>query len=391
LVSLSADWCNGKSTGCSEGFGPQQLKVMASVSVLSRFGSSRLLVVGRSSSALLQNRLQSTSGSDDGNEDARKAAKSKLNALLGEFREKNEKKAGSAPIKAKLKGQPRLTRKPVNVKGLKPDIVHAVHRVAHAVAGDPATSDDDDQRQQKIRSTESDLLNKLKSMTLESEEAKQQSEVLDATPSTSSLSSLLQNMKTEEEESPVESRMRKQLTDEQREFLNERRRLREDARQRMSFVERQPVDVLNGQPPLGIFGSDFRPAPAHPDVSLTTWLKCQDRELRVKSTLPPRNLLEDMANMTERGVLWHFPVDNEQGVDQSELEPFYDHVFLEHHLEPWCPAKGPLRHFMELVCVGLSKNPHISAAKKLEHVRWYRDYFEKPEHKDILRASGAYD
>ena len=44
---------------------------------------------------------------------------------------------------------------------------------------------------------------------------------------------------------------------------------------------------------------------------------------------------------------------------------------------------------MELVCVGLSKNPYITVEKKIEHVNWYKNYFEDPEHEEILRISGA--
>ncbi len=36
---------------------------------------------------------------------------------------------------------------------------------------------------------------------------------------------------------------------------------------------------------------------------------------------------------------------------------------------------GPVRHFMELVVTGLSKNPHYSAQEKREYVQWYRKYF----------------
>ena len=72
-----------------------------------------------------------------------------------------------------------------------------------------------------------------------------------------------------------------------------------------------------------------------------------------------------------------------------QIEPFHAHVFLDHHLEPWCPKKGPVRHFMELVCVGLSKNPYITVEKKIDHIKWYKNYFEDPEHEEILRISGA--
>ena len=57
--------------------------------------------------------------------------------------------------------------------------------------------------------------------------------------------------------------------------------------------------------------------------------------------------------------------------------------------EPWCPPRGPVRHFMEVIIVGLSKNPHISVEKKIEHINWFKEYFEKKDHKDILKLTGA--
>jgi small subunit ribosomal protein S31 len=71
------------------------------------------------------------------------------------------------------------------------------------------------------------------------------------------------------------------------------------------------------------------------------------------------------------------------------MEPFHQHVFLEHHLDPWCPTKGPVRHFMELVCVGLQKNPYITPQQKVEHIEWFRDYFSSEEKKEILSLAGA--
>lgn len=62
---------------------------------------------------------------------------------------------------------------------------------------------------------------------------------------------------------------------------------------------------------------------------------------------------------------------------------FSEHVFLDQYLEGWCPARGPIRHFMELVCVGLSKNPYISAQDKKEHILWFQEYFENK--KDLLK------
>lgn len=31
---------------------------------------------------------------------------------------------------------------------------------------------------------------------------------------------------------------------------------------------------------------------------------------------------------------------------------------------------------MELVCIGLSKNPYLTVEEKHEHIFYYRDYFE---------------
>ena len=58
---------------------------------------------------------------------------------------------------------------------------------------------------------------------------------------------------------------------------------------------------------------------------------------------------------------------------------FHEHVFLEHLLKDF-PQKGPIRHFMELVIVGLSKNPYLTVQQKHEHVAWFRDYFEDKYH-----------
>jgi len=42
-----------------------------------------------------------------------------------------------------------------------------------------------------------------------------------------------------------------------------------------------------------------------------------------------------------------------------------------------CHSAGPVRHFMELVVTGLSKNPFYTAKEKQEYVKWYRKYFSQ--------------
>lgn len=49
---------------------------------------------------------------------------------------------------------------------------------------------------------------------------------------------------------------------------------------------------------------------------------------------------------------------------------------MEDLLEPWCPTQGAVRNFMELVCVGLSKNPYYTVEQKREHIQFYRNYFD---------------
>jgi small subunit ribosomal protein S31 len=89
-----------------------------------------------------------------------------------------------------------------------------------------------------------------------------------------------------------------------------------------------------------------------------------------------------MIRWTEEGKLWKFPINNEQGWEEEIETDFSEHVLLEMHLEGWCPESGPVRHFMELVCVGLSKNHYYSAKEKKDHIMWYQSYFE--EKKELL-------
>uniref|UniRef100_A0AAG5DTQ3 Small ribosomal subunit protein mS31 n=1 Tax=Anopheles atroparvus TaxID=41427 RepID=A0AAG5DTQ3_ANOAO len=139
--------------------------------------------------------------------------------------------------------------------------------------------------------------------------------------------------------------------------------------------------TLFNEEPLGIF-TDLASLRETPD-KLTTWQKLDDRELRLAVTHPPANYFQKMAIWTEQGKLWKFPINNEQGREEEAQVPFTEHVFLEEHLEPWCPRKGPIRHFMELVCVGLSKNHFITAQEKRDHIFWFREYFEQK--KDVLK------
>ncbi|KAM9319863.1 small ribosomal subunit protein mS31 [Gastrophryne carolinensis] len=102
---------------------------------------------------------------------------------------------------------------------------------------------------------------------------------------------------------------------------------------------------------------------------------------------PPKNGFEEMIQWTNEGKLWTFPINNEAGFDEEQNVEFHEHIFLEKYLEDF-PNQGPIRHFIELVICGLSKNPYLTVQQKKEHIDWFRDYFHKKE--DILRESEVY-
>ncbi|KAM4047406.1 small ribosomal subunit protein mS31 [Anomaloglossus baeobatrachus] len=102
---------------------------------------------------------------------------------------------------------------------------------------------------------------------------------------------------------------------------------------------------------------------------------------------PPRNGFEEMIQWTKEGKLWSFPIDNEAGLDEEQKVEFHEHVFLEKYLEDF-PKQGPIRHFMELVICGLSKNPYLTVQQKKEHIDWFHDYFHKKE--DLLQECDVF-
>ena len=51
----------------------------------------------------------------------------------------------------------------------------------------------------------------------------------------------------------------------------------------------------------------------------STFEKCRQREIRILSRPTPRNFLEEMASWTDNGVMWHFPINNEQGIEEKDV------------------------------------------------------------------------
>ncbi|NWW85680.1 RT31 protein, partial [Rhynochetos jubatus] len=117
-----------------------------------------------------------------------------------------------------------------------------------------------------------------------------------------------------------------------------------------------------------------------PVSSPTIWDLEFAKEIAAITAQPPRNGFEEMIQWTKEGILWEFPIDNEAGMEDDA--EFHEHIFLEKHIEAF-PKQGPIRHFMELVICGLSKNPYLSVKQKVEHIEWFQKYFE--EKKEFLQ------
>lgn len=75
------------------------------------------------------------------------------------------------------------------------------------------------------------------------------------------------------------------------------------------------------------------------------------------------------------------------GLEEEASVPFHEHIFLEKHLEEGFARQGPVRHFMELVVAGLSRNPFLTVQQKREHISWFRDYFHQKE--EVLKEAAV--
>jgi len=219
-------------------------------------------------------------------------------------------------------------------------------------------------------------------------EQKNSSKQQKATPTTDSrkiektteaFSSLLRDIKLKPARSSTDSPVEKdalpkdertgpsRLSDER-----ETRRPPRDNRRRQEYLK--PHRLYSGDS-LGIFtDEDFQNKKGEEGSPI--WNKFEEEELKRLSAIPPRNAFEEMIQWTNEGILWKFPINNEQDVGAEADVPFYDHVLLERHLQDF-PNSPLIRQFMELVCIGLGRNPYWTAEQKLEHINWFRKYFNE--------------
>uniref|UniRef100_A0A672FRZ5 Small ribosomal subunit protein mS31 n=1 Tax=Salarias fasciatus TaxID=181472 RepID=A0A672FRZ5_SALFA len=133
---------------------------------------------------------------------------------------------------------------------------------------------------------------------------------------------------------------------------------------------------------LGIF------SPPTDEDAPTLWDVDFAHQLSLSTNQLPRNGIEEMIQWTKEGKMWLYPIDNEAGLEEEASVPFHEHIFLEKHLEEGFPRQGPVRHFMELVVAGLSKNPYLTVQQKKEHISWFRDYFNQKE--EVLKEADVY-
>uniref|UniRef100_A0A674JD05 Small ribosomal subunit protein mS31 n=1 Tax=Terrapene triunguis TaxID=2587831 RepID=A0A674JD05_9SAUR len=120
---------------------------------------------------------------------------------------------------------------------------------------------------------------------------------------------------------------------------------------------------------LGYFFSYLESSPTLWDLEFANQIAAVNQK-------PPRNGFEEMIQWTKEGKLWEFPINNEAGIE-DDVE-FHEHIFLDKYLEDFT-KQGPIRHFMELVTCGLSKNPYLSVKQKAEHIEWFQNYFQEKE------------
>ncbi|XP_014368746.2 28S ribosomal protein S31, mitochondrial [Papilio machaon] len=278
-------------------------------------------------------------------------------------------KISESEYKEKFTVAPERKRKPKgddvekNTQKIEETLTKAAEEVAQAIGGD-------------VKHTEAELLSK----------------VLGKINQTStSLSDLLVGMKVDRTKESDEG-FKTETRGQQVKRLVERARTeapRTRFAYRKEFVKKSlpqatAVNIFGGEP-LGI----FKAKEENYGTKLDMWDRLNQRELDLATLQQPANYFQKMIQWTEQGKVWKFPINNEQGLEDENNVHFSEHIFLDVHLEGWCPSRGPIRHFMELVCVGLSKNPFYTAQEKKDHIMWYKEYFESK--KDVLLEVGAWD
>uniref|UniRef100_A0A8D8THQ6 Small ribosomal subunit protein mS31 n=2 Tax=Cacopsylla melanoneura TaxID=428564 RepID=A0A8D8THQ6_9HEMI len=298
---------------------------------------------------------------DDDNS-SKSDAVNKLNSLLADLTKQKPKEKTTSKVELSKPNQLKLKKAPKEKKEKEPADLAGKLEVAAKKVADEYGGD--------TKQTESELLNLL--LAYQKDPTGQSSST-----SKPSLSDLLTGMKVERKPRPDEPSVSSELlrgrAGEVRQALSGKKPLGDRFSRKPDQVP-QKVDLWSESDGLGIFDTS-RMEEFSTGSRLTTWCQLHEKDLTLSVTHPPSNIFQQMILWTDQGKLWHFPINNEQGMDEEAQIDFTQHVMLDEHLQPWCTDKGPIRSFMELVLVGLSKNPFYTVDEKIEHIHWFRDYF----------------
>lgn len=303
----------------------------------------------------------------------------KLNDLLKSMKKGNEEPITKMSKKIELAQPRQLARKAEQHqqkvseskenKQLGEKLADAASSVAQSIGGD-------------TKKTESELLNLLRIYNSEADDTSEKK-----SKSSVNLNDLISGMKVDRNLPKEDSVNHTDIDRAQR--VKQLIGISPEANQKFKRYK-NPVD---NYVPISLFSSEpldiFKNVDTQDVVKLPTWDRLYQKSLQMAVTHPPKNIYEQMIIWTEQGKLWKFPIDNEQGMDDEKNVFFAEHVFLEGLIDEWCPSKGPIRHFMELVCVGLSKNPFLTVEEKKDHINWFRQYFY--EKNQLLKEVGAFE
>ncbi|XP_057337405.1 28S ribosomal protein S31, mitochondrial [Microplitis mediator] len=294
-----------------------------------------------------------------------------LNSLLTKM---TEEPAKTKTIRAIPKREPRP--KPRKEPELEEKIIDAAKEAAAVLGGDKAK-------------TEAELLDKIFSAGKPTVATQEPDAPKPTKPSDMSLEELFAGMKIERKPLASSSTGYELFSRSSRvqQLLRKQKPTGEFTAMSRSRRPDQPVNLYGGTR-LSLFDRVTKTAPEDSQM-LNRWKSLEKKELKLMLVHPPENVFEEMIQWTEKGILWKFPINNEIEMEEEESVHFSEHVFLERYLKGWCPKKGPIRHFMDLVCIGLSKNPYMTVQEKKNHILWYKEYFG--EKQELLKEIGAID
>jgi small subunit ribosomal protein S31 len=92
---------------------------------------------------------------------------------------------------------------------------------------------------------------------------------------------------------------------------------------------------------------------------------------------PFNNLFELHCRRSFVYLTLKFPLDNFAFVCEG-FERFEGHTFIGKYLSnALIPMKGPIRHFIQMVVIGLSNNPCYTPIEKKKHIDWYIHFLRK--------------